>query len=160
MPDTAASRRFAPLVCRNIRLPHRRTSIRIEEPLWQALDAIAERENLTPHRLVRRVWERLQFIEAQRETEEDGGDPISLPLDGEKPRRRRPSGETAFTAVLRIFIVCYFQNAVRSLEGAGEASSSTQSLFAGTPFEIPRGSRTKAGTRRTEEAPHAGTAAG
>ena len=54
-PTTTASHRTTTLVSRNVSVSARRTSLRLEPSMWDALAEIARRENMTIHQLCTQV---------------------------------------------------------------------------------------------------------
>ena len=57
-PARPASGSTSTLVTRNVRIGGRRTSLRLEPALWDALDEVCQREGLTRHQLCTRIDER------------------------------------------------------------------------------------------------------
>ncbi|HXV24228.1 MAG TPA: ribbon-helix-helix domain-containing protein [Alphaproteobacteria bacterium] len=82
LPATAdADRRGSTLLNRNIWVGRRRTSLRLEPAMWQALEEVAGDGGLTIHELCTMI-----------------------------DSRRR---ESTLTAAVRVFLLCYYRDAVR-----------------------------------------------
>ena len=106
-----------PLKSMNIMIAGRRTSMRLEPTMWDALEDIARREGLTVNGLCTLIKDRLD----------------------EQLRRRGPAtdnSEVTLTSAVRVFIAAYFRRActedghVRAGHGGGDP-------FVGTPFDLP-----------------------
>ena len=54
-PSMTYGHRASTLVSRNVSVNARRTSLRLEPPMWDALEEIARRENMTIHQLCTQV---------------------------------------------------------------------------------------------------------
>jgi len=54
-PSTTYGHRASTLVSRNVSVNARRTSLRLEPPMWDALEEIARRERMTIHQLCTQV---------------------------------------------------------------------------------------------------------
>lgn len=110
------SREVAPLRSQNVMVAGRRTSMRLEPSMWEALEDIARRETLSVNELCSRIKERLD----------------------EQARRRgvAPSdGSVTLTSAVRVFIAAYFRRASTD-EGHSRAGHGYGDPFAGTPFEV------------------------
>ena len=55
IPARPTSQAATTLVNRNITIGRRRTSMRLESTMWDALEEICQRENLTPHELCENI---------------------------------------------------------------------------------------------------------
>jgi predicted DNA-binding ribbon-helix-helix protein len=80
-PPAPRARRDSTLLNRNVWIGRRRTSLRLEQAMWQALEEVAAEGGLTIHELC-------TMIEARRR-------------------------ESSLTAAVRVFLVCYYRDAVR-----------------------------------------------
>lgn len=81
---------FDPMECRNITVNGRRTSMRLEPMLWDALSEIAEKENTTIKGICSQLDDRM------------------------KKRNEKLTGgvtPTGFTSIVRVFIADYFRKA-------------------------------------------------
>ncbi len=54
-PARPAGKGASTLVNRNVTIGGRRTSVRLEPAMWDALEEICQRENLTPHELCENI---------------------------------------------------------------------------------------------------------
>ena len=82
------------LIIRNVRVRGKRTSVRLEQTMWDALVEISGRENQTIDEICTRVNENRL--------------------------------ETGFTASLRVYILNYFRNALRTSERGGRVAARPQ----------------------------------
>ena len=108
------------LICRNVTVNGRRTSMRLEPDLWDALDDISRREKRPVSNLVSEIDARIK-----------GDQPGSGP-------GRRSDGAAAvvtLTASVRVFIASYYRAAATE-EGHREVGHGGSSPFAGTPFDL------------------------
>lgn len=109
---------IGPLRSQNVVVEGHRTSMRLEPSMWDALEEIAARENMTVNALCSEIRRRLE-----RQAE----------LAGTLPN---PS-EITLTAAVRTFMVCYFRRAGTD-DGHRKASHGIGSPFTGTPFDLPQ----------------------
>ena len=115
-----------PLESRNVVMDgHKRTSIRLEPSMWQALEAIAQREGMTINVLCTMIKDRL---EKQRER--------AMAEPGAKPESAAEKKST-FTSAVRVLIASYFVRAATE-PGHREAGHGQGDPFVGTPFDLPR----------------------
>ncbi|MDQ2103169.1 ribbon-helix-helix domain-containing protein [Azospirillum isscasi] len=101
----------------NIMIAGRRTSMRLEPTMWDALEDIARREGLTVNGLCTQIKDRLE----------------------EQIRRRGPTGdnsEVTLTSAVRVFIAAYFRRACTE-DGHVQAGHGGGDPFVGTPFDLP-----------------------
>ncbi len=94
------------LELRNVRIHNRRTSLRLEPTMWEAIDEILNRENMTIHQLCTHIHDIRRQIE-------------------ESTKRH-----SSLTSALRMFIVIYYRKAATETGHvkAGHGSGSLQSL--------------------------------
>lgn len=115
-----------PLESRNVVMDgHKRTSIRLEPSMWQALEAIARREGLTINALCTLIKERLDK-QRERAAQEPGAKPQTA---AEK--------KSTFTSAVRVLIASYFVQAATE-PGHQKAGHGLGDPFVGTPFDLPR----------------------
>lgn len=115
-----------PLESRNVVMDgHKRTSIRLEPSMWQALEAIAYREGLSINVLCTLIKERL---DRQRER--------ALKEPGAKAQSAADKKST-FTSAVRVLIASYFVQAATDV-GHQKAGHGLGDPFVGTPFDLPR----------------------
>lgn len=106
-----------PLKSMNIMIAGRRTSMRLEPTMWDALEDIARREGLTVNGLCTLIKDRLD----------------------EQIRRRGPGADNAevtLTSAVRVFIAAYFRRACTE-DGHVKAGHGGGDPFVGTPFDLP-----------------------
>ncbi|KAA0681768.1 hypothetical protein DS843_08280 [Roseomonas genomospecies 6] len=106
-----------PLKSMNIMIAGRRTSMRLEPTMWDALEDIARREGLTVNGLCTLIKDRLD----------------------EQLRRRGPAtdnSEVTLTSAVRVFIAAYFRRACTE-DGHFRAGHGGGDPFVGTPFDLP-----------------------
>ena len=84
------SRARAYLINGNLVVSGHRTSVRLEEEMWAALNDVAERKGYTVHDLASRIF-----------------------------HRRKKSGQS-FTSAIRVFLMMYYRNAARRAEHDAE----------------------------------------
>lgn len=114
-----------PLESRNVVMEnHKRTSIRLEPSMWDALEAIAQREGMTVNTLCSRIRARL---DEQRRRQ--GGEPES---DAQAEKRLK----STFTSAVRVLIASYFVQAATEA-GHNSARHGLGDPFIGTPFDLP-----------------------
>lgn len=107
-----------PLQARNLLLhSQRRTSIRLEPSMWDALEDIARRESASVNELCSQIDLRLQ-----EQSRRKGVDP------GES--------DVTLTSGVRVFISAYFRAACTEA-GHGAAGHGMGDPFVGTPFDLP-----------------------
>lgn len=96
-----------------------RTSMRLEPSMWDALEEIGHRENLSVNKLCTAIKERIE----------------------EQARRRGVPPEEAdvtLTSAVRVFIAAYYRRACTE-DGHLRAGHGGSDPFVGTPFELPKG---------------------
>ncbi|WP_448189228.1 ribbon-helix-helix domain-containing protein [Azospirillum sp. sgz301742] len=114
-----------PLESRNVVMEnHKRTSIRLEPSMWDALEAIAQREGMTINTLCTKIKERL---DEQRRRQ--GLEPES---DAQADNRMK----STFTSAVRVLIASYFVQAATEM-GHNSAKHGLGDPFVGTPFDLP-----------------------
>lgn len=123
----AASLGVEPLRSQNIMIGGHRTSMRLEPSMWEALDAIAEREAMSVNDICGRVKERLDEQNRSR-----GIDP--------------EHSEVTLTSAVRVFIASYFRRACTE-DGHTRAGHGMGDPFIGTPFGDGDGSGRDGGDR-------------
>lgn len=114
----AEAKGVEPLQARNLLLhAQRRTSIRLEPSMWDALEDIARRESASVNELCSQIDSRLQ----------------------EQSRRKGVSpgeSDVTLTSGVRVFISAYFRAACTEA-GHGAAGHGMGDPFVGTPFDLP-----------------------
>lgn len=101
------------LLLRNVTINGRRTSMRQEASMWEALRDIAARERTTVDGVCSEVHKRLS---AQSE---NNGHTV---------------GNLAFASAVRVFVMAYYRRAA-TVEGHALAGHGGGNIFAGTPFD-------------------------
>lgn len=122
---------IGPLLNRNIRVGGHRTSIRLERSMWEAVDEICGREDLTRDEFFTRIEARLR----------------SLIATTTEQKRNRPDHVTLSSAV-RVLLCSYYR--FRASEaGHRHAGHGRGDPFSGTPLDIepPEESATVVGGR-------------
>ncbi|WP_211099669.1 ribbon-helix-helix domain-containing protein [Azospirillum agricola] len=105
-----------PLRARNPLVAGRRTSLRLEASVWEALEDIGQREGLSLNALCTQIDRRIAE-RARRHGTGDGEASVSLAL------------------AIRTFVLGYYRHAITK---AGRPRSDTgEDLFAGTPLALP-----------------------
>ena len=113
-----------PLESRNVVMDnHKRTSIRLEPSMWEALEAIARRENMTINGLCTMIKTRL---DEQRRRQG---------LAPESASEQNKKLKSTFTSAVRVLIASYFVQAATEL-GHSKARHGLGDPFVGTPFEL------------------------
>lgn len=110
----------APLKGQNVNVGGRRTSMRLEPSMWDALEEIARREQLSVNDLCSRIEDR-RCEQCRRR----GVDP--------------EQSEVTLTSAVRVFIASYFRNACTDT-GHVQAGHGVGDPFVGTPLDLPTGS--------------------
>ncbi|WP_042690479.1 ribbon-helix-helix domain-containing protein [Azospirillum sp. B506] len=105
-----------PLRSQNIMIGGHRTSMRLEPSMWDALEEIGRREDLTVNRLCTQIKERIEE-QARRK--------------GIKPE----DADVTLTSAVRVFIASYFRRACTE-DGHQRAGHGGSDPFIGTPFEL------------------------
>ncbi|WP_247886867.1 ribbon-helix-helix domain-containing protein [Azospirillum sp. SYSU D00513] len=114
MPDPPG---IGPLKSQNVIIAGHRTSMRLEQSMWDALDEIGRREGYNVNGLCTKIKERLD---------------IQKRLKGIPETDR----EVTLTSAVRVFIASYFRNACN--DGAHRSVGHSMGRpFKGTPFALP-----------------------
>ncbi len=119
-----------PLQSRNVVVNSRRTSMRLEPTMWDALEDIAEREGISVNMICSMLEARLKEQEQEREEEEGAEAPSAAPSQapsenlGDKDAKKL---EISLTSAVRVFIAAYFRNAATE-EGHAKAGHGQQKL--------------------------------
>lgn len=114
-----------PLESRNVVMEnHKRTSIRLEPSMWEALEAIAQREGMTINMLCTKIKSRL---DEQRRRQ-------GLGPESEAQADKRL--KSTFTSAVRVLIASYFVQAATEM-GHNSAKHGLGDPFVGTPFDLP-----------------------
>ncbi len=114
-----------PLESRNVVMEnHKRTSIRLEPSMWDALEAIAQREGMTVNTLCTMIKARL---DEQRRRQG-----LAPETDAQEDKRLK----STFTSAVRVLIASYFVQAATEM-GHNNAMHGRGDPFVGTPFDLP-----------------------
>jgi predicted DNA-binding ribbon-helix-helix protein len=112
---------IGPLINRNIRVGGHRTSIRLEGSMWEAVDEICRKEDLTRDEFFTRIEARLRSLTATT-------------AEQKRNKRNRPDHVTLSSAV-RVFLCSYYR--FRASEaGHRHAGHGRGDPFSGTPLDI------------------------
>ncbi len=107
------------LKCMNIVIDGRRTSLRMEMDIWEALQDIGDRERLTTNEICTFISHHIGEWRRQRDVEE-GQDSSGDSDTGQKGK----GGETiTLTAAIRVFIMNYFRRLAQGVFQAHEGES-------------------------------------
>ncbi len=122
------------LKCMNVTIDGRRTSLRMEMDIWDALHEIGEREQLTVNELCIFVSDNIGDWRKQREadsspepTAAEGAEPFG---EAEVEQKVKGGGTVTLTAAIRVFIMNYFRRLAHGVapahEGQNHLTSSAQ----------------------------------
>ncbi|AIB12908.1 hypothetical protein ABAZ39_13105 [Azospirillum argentinense] len=116
---------------RNVVIHGRRTSMRLEPTLWDALSEIAARERMTVNALCSSIQDRMSAQLAARRgpgAARRDGPPLDHALD------KVGAAAISLTGAVRVLIAAYFRQAARQSLTAERRPGGD--LFEGTPFAV------------------------
>lgn len=117
------------LKTRNIMIGSKRTSIRLEQSMWDMLEEIASQEEVSLHELFTNLAERL------------GRPPGAAGPNATKTRRKSAGSDiVTFSSAVRVYICSYYRQRA-SESGHRRAGHGNGNPFAGTPLDAAEADR-------------------